>query len=246
MKKNLKQALLSKMFRDNFTLIELLIVIAIIAILASMLLPALNKAREKARMISCLNNMRQISQANNTYSDDNIDWFVRSRNPLTADGRYWPWTLTTNKYVNQFLGTITAGGIYLSPAGVFVCPSESTIVPLASDSLFAGSHFGFNVFLNNTGYGAACWQKRGQVTTPSQRIMLGDSAYNAELVPGEPTRMINPNNTQASVPNRHNRNVNIFYVDGHGEQKTMQDVYLIFVANGDNWTTHSKNNMWGR
>jgi prepilin-type N-terminal cleavage/methylation domain-containing protein/prepilin-type processing-associated H-X9-DG protein len=246
MKKNLKQGLSNKMLGIFFTLIELLVTIAIIAILASMLLPSLNKARGKARMISCLNNMKQISLANNNYSDENNDWFVRSRIPESADGRNWPWVLTTNKYVKQVSGTIAPGGIYLNPAGTFVCPSETAKVPLASNDLFAGSHFGFNVFLNDTDFGALCWQKRGNVKTPSQRIMLGDSAFNAELVPGEPSRMINPNNTEASVPNRHNRNVNLTYVDGHGDQKKMSDVFLIFVPNGDNWTTNSKNNMWGR
>jgi prepilin-type N-terminal cleavage/methylation domain-containing protein len=76
-----------KLFRGGagFTLIELLVVIAIIAILAAMLLPALSRAKESGKSISCLNNLRQISLASQMYVDDNHGYYP----PRSMTNR-WP------------------------------------------------------------------------------------------------------------------------------------------------------------
>ncbi len=101
--------------KKSFTLIELLVVIAIIAILASMLLPALSKAREKARKTSCVNKLKQIGLANILYADDHDDSLP------------WPCDANGNRYQNQ-------GDIYVWPYwafGFMASPPEGLILYLA-------------------------------------------------------------------------------------------------------------------
>ena len=128
--------------RLRFTLIELLIVIAIIAILAGMLLPVLNKARDKAKTIYCINNLKTIGVAIHSYANTFDNWIV----PCWTS-RNFSWFQNLSGFEDP---AVNCGTEYFGPKetkGTFVCPSET--VPFNDNGKgFIFTHYGMNGLLS--------------------------------------------------------------------------------------------------
>ena len=103
--------------KDGFTLVELLVVVAVIAVLASLLVVAVNSAKGKARRITCANNLRQINLGLRMYSDD---WNDKAPKYLVgANGPFFTYKMLMNNYVGSSGGPAVRAKLFACPADTF-------------------------------------------------------------------------------------------------------------------------------
>ncbi|MDW8344076.1 MAG: type II secretion system protein [Verrucomicrobiae bacterium] len=206
----------------GFTLVELLVVVAIIGLLSAVTLPAIARARDKARAIRCLTQMRQLSLSLHAFADDRQDTWPRSSHSAAAHGEL-PW----NQAIAPYLGSSLDRWTQLTN-GVYRCPSKKET---------GWRSHGLNVYFEldpaHDDYvgSPTTWRRRTDTPRPHSTVLLAE-------IPGSTDHVMahfwtSPNDATDVAPTRHNGRANHLMADGHGELLPLAMTYLPPVR--DHW-----------
>ena len=230
---NLKTRRICDMAKKNgniFTLIELMVVIAIIAVLCSLLFPALSKARKKVETAVCASNCKQISVALAQYSSDFNDWIVPIKTPNVA---YWngtasdrPWFELLGKFgqyspLDYGVKICSLGNNYYDPdhiyhsgGGRITCPSQK------ENNQYSYSDYAANQRLFGL-IGTYATRKVTQITQPSAAHTIFDNGRKSDHGVGYITA---PASGDIYVSLRHDLKTNVLFADSHVDGKSFQDL----------------------
>lgn len=235
--------------REGFTLVELLVVVAIIIILAAILFPIFAKARDKAQQTRCLNNVKQMGTAVQMYEDDYegaiLPWGLGG-NAEYAWGYFW------SDKIDVYLKQIKKGskaGETRGQGEIYRCPSAPTEQATGGNSWQMGKNYGYNRYLSKT-------TAINEVRYPSQTLRITETASYTpgvdvhNLLPGQdsgymggswyaPTPRASGLNLQS--PGWHNGYATVLWFDGHVSSITWQRVMYTDAYQG---TTDP--NVWCR
>eukprot|EP00831_Metopus_contortus_P045622 TRINITY_DN36589_c0_g1_i1.p1 TRINITY_DN36589_c0_g1~~TRINITY_DN36589_c0_g1_i1.p1 ORF type:complete len:265 (-),score=21.91 TRINITY_DN36589_c0_g1_i1:445-1239(-) len=232
----------------SFTLIELLIVIAIIAILAGMLLPALNEARNKAKEISCLSNLKQIGYAATNYANSYDNFLPAGNTPY--DERNMRWTELFAKELGADPSSAAALSLgYTDYPGIvkIFCPSARPGTGYSYGANYGELASGIPFLRQDTVKGQTSLAKMDRIKPAI--FLIGDSSSVQLLNAGQSSKMYigNPLHSyfqidtdmsgdgindsansgdriyNGAAPIRHGKGANYVFSDGHAEKKTFGD-----------------------
>ena len=228
--------------RRGFTLIELLVVIAIIAILASLLLPALTRAKEKGNRIACLNNLRQINLFMQFYTDDNRDVFPAHRNlGLNTDDagpsltNWWGTAILPAAQGSNLFRCPSIKGRRLDNGIIWDWKFDCHKVGYGLNSFFLGIHPypGGSVSVGGINFDSKPWFKRTSIVSPARNLVVGDGMPKADGFWSSslwwPTSCMDAKTSASKgyegVDNLRHRNVGVAgFNDGHAEARKDKEI----------------------
>lgn len=221
-----------------FTLMELLVVIAVIAILAALLLPALSRAKARARKVVCLSNQKQLAVTWQIYSGDQAERFVWNGNATTVvngrrlwvmgSGHNFTAALTDSRYLID--PTLTAFGDYLKAAAVYKCPADESTVLVGGQKLAKIRSYAMNYYLGpaESGYltpGYRYYHKMAQLlpAQPSRIFLFQDVLPENLCFPGFVVFMSEAQGFFHYPSSQHLKTGVLNFTDGHAESQRWKD-----------------------